>query len=274
VLCAGTACSAILAAFPALAAFHLWQISEVFSNSDGSVQFIELSTSSSGQTLTNNTQIKSTSTGHTFKFNANLSSDTVSPHTHLLLATAGFSSIAGAVAPDFPTIPLPSNFFNPAGDTITYVGTVTTPATFGSPGTTLPTDGIHSLSFPGATSHVNSPTNFAGNAGSVDLSAPTPTGDYNGNKTVDAADYTVWRDTLGQTVSPKGSGADGNANGTIDSADYTFWVSKFGTVLPGVGAGSRSASTVPEPSTTALLTMITMTVVGAYFVLRRLPTVQ
>jgi hypothetical protein len=252
VLCAAAAGAVILAASPATAFFHLWQISEVFSNSDGSVQFIELSTSSSSQTFTNGTQIKSSSTGHTFTFNANLSSDTVAPHTHLLLATENFGSIAGAVAPDFPTIFLPPNFFNPAGDTITYVGTITTPATFGpSPSTPLPTDGVHSLAFPGASSQVNSPTNFAGNAGSIFLSAPTPTGDYNGNNTVDAADYTVWRDTLGQTVSPKGSGADGNANGTIDNADYSFWVNHFGTVLPGAGAGAAAAA--PETPTLPLL---------------------
>ena len=52
---------------------------------------------------------------------------------------------------------------------------------------------------------------------------PAPTGDYNGDHVVDAADYTVWRDTLGQTVA-KGSGADGNADGTINSSDYSFWV--------------------------------------------------
>ncbi len=36
--------------------------------------------------------------------------------------------------------------------------------------------------------------------------APEPTGDYNGNTVVDAADYTVWRDTLGQMVANLGDG--------------------------------------------------------------------
>jgi hypothetical protein len=53
---------------PAGAAFHLWTISEVYSNSDGSVQFIELFTPSVGQTFTNGTQIKSN--GNTFTFPA------------------------------------------------------------------------------------------------------------------------------------------------------------------------------------------------------------
>jgi len=44
--------------------------------------------------------------------------------------------------------------------------------------------------------------------------------DYNG--IVDAADFTLWGDTLGDVV-PRGSGADGNYNGVIDIADYNFW---------------------------------------------------
>ena len=76
----------------------------------------------------------------------------------------------------------------------------------------------------------------------------TPTGDYNGNGTVDAADYTVWRDTFGQSVATAGDGADGDLSGTIDAGDYAFWKSNFGTVIP-PGAGSlASAGAVPEPT--------------------------
>ncbi len=45
-----------------------------------------------------------------------------------------------------------------------------------------------------------------------------PLGDYNQNGFVDAADYVVWRNTLGQIGA--GLAADGNNNGTIDAADY------------------------------------------------------
>jgi hypothetical protein len=75
---------------------------------------------------------------------------------------------------------------------------------------------------------------------------PQPTGDYNGNHTVDAADYTIWRDSLGQTI-PAGSGADGNDSGTVDAADYTFWANHFGVVAPGAATGQGAA--VPEPPT-------------------------
>lgn len=65
-------------------------------------------------------------------------------------------------------------------------------------------------------------------------------GDYNGDGLVDAADYTVWRDTFGQTVTAL-SGADGDGDGEIGQGDYDLWASRFGDA-PGV------ATAVPEPS--------------------------
>ena len=85
--------------------------------------------------------------------------------------------------------------------------------------------------------------------------APSPTGDYNGNQVVDAADYVVWRDTLTQSADPFGSGADGNANGTIDPGDYTFWRQNFGNMVAGsaTGGSAEHATVVPEPATIILL---------------------
>lgn len=51
-------------------------------------------------------------------------------------------------------------------------------------------------------------------------------GDYNKNGRVDAADYTLWRNTLGETVT-NGADADGNANGVIDQGDYDNWKANF-----------------------------------------------
>ena len=77
-------------------------------------------------------------------------------------------------------------------------------------------------------------------------------GDYNQNGTVDAADYTVWRNTLGQ--SGTGLAADGNGSGTIDAGDYNVWKLHFGETD---GAGSAGASTsqtaVPEPASLQLI---------------------
>ena len=56
------------------------------------------------------------------------------------------------------------------------------------------------------------------------LTPPLP-GDYNGDRLVDAADYTVWQDTLGSTTNLL---ADGNGNHGIDAGDLTVWSSHFG----------------------------------------------
>lgn len=74
---------------------------------------------------------------------------------------------------------------------------------------------------------------------------PALLGDYNENNVVDAADYIVWRHTLGTSV-PPGSGADGSGNGTIDQADYDVWRANFGNTAPpaaGAAAGGADAAT-------------------------------
>ena len=73
-------------------------------------------------------------------------------------------------------------------------------------------------------------------------------GDYNGNGSVDAADYTVWQDSIGETVT-NGTGADGVADGTINNLDYLFWKTQF----TNAGSGSGSGAAVPEPSSLALV---------------------
>jgi hypothetical protein len=78
------------------------------------------------------------------------------------------------------------------------------------------------------------------------------TGDYNGNGVVDAADYTRWRDTLGQMGA--GLAADGNGNGMIDAADYIFWQMNFGNHA-GSGAGATANAAVPEPESLLFLLM-------------------
>jgi hypothetical protein len=51
--------------------------------------------------------------------------------------------------------------------------------------------------------------------------------DYNQDGTVNAADYTVWRDNLSAAVTP-GTAADGSGNGRVDAGDYELWRSQFG----------------------------------------------
>ncbi len=78
-----------------------------------------------------------------------------------------------------------------------------------------------------------------------------PRGDYNQDGYVDAADYTVWRNTLGTSVAPF-SGADGSGNGVIDQDDYDAWKANFGAVAAGAGSASL-ASTPSAQSVTAEL---------------------
>lgn len=77
--------------------------------------------------------------------------------------------------------------------------------------------------------------------------------DYNQDGIVDGADYTVWRDSIGELV-PPATGADGNGDGIIDEGDYTFWKERFGTILNHIGTASSNA--VPEPSSMSLFAMI------------------
>jgi hypothetical protein len=84
-------------------------------------------------------------------------------------------------------------------------------------------------------------------------------GDYNGNGTVDAADYTIFRDNLGGNSSALGGNGSGAA--TVVQADYDLWKQNFAPS----GAGSSAA--VPEPCSLLLLAMGLSGV--AFVVLRR-----
>jgi probable HAF family extracellular repeat protein len=97
----------------------------------------------------------------------------------------------------------------------------------------------------------------------VNLAASSPTldGDYNGNGIVDAADYSVWRDHLGQSVTLPND----TTPGTMTQADYDVWKANFGNHA---GSGSGAGAAVPEP------TSLTMLVVGVLTIFsRRLRTV-
>jgi hypothetical protein len=82
--------------------------------------------------------------------------------------------------------------------------------------------------------------------------SPELLGDYNNNSSVDAGDYTVWRDTLSSTIDLRANGDNTGASASvIDLADYTFWKNHFGQSGSGSGAGANAA--VPEPATLLIL---------------------
>src|SRR5262249_36435 len=91
-------------------------------------------------------------------------------------------------------------------------------------------------------------------------------GDFNLDHRVDAADYTVWRDSLGAHV-VYGTGADGNGDGVVDMEDYQVWKSHFGQAAGGGGAGGFAH--VPEPTSITMLAIAAGSVSLASVVRRR-----
>lgn len=67
--------------------------------------------------------------------------------------------------------------------------------------------------------------------------------DFNGDGKVDAADYTVWRDTFGSITDLR---ADANGDSFVNRLDYDLWSGAYGFMQTG-------ASAVPEPTTAPLL---------------------
>ncbi|MEN1680161.1 MAG: hypothetical protein AAGJ46_11255 [Planctomycetota bacterium] len=75
------------------------------------------------------------------------------------------------------------------------------------------------------------------------IAAADPPGDYNDDGVVNAADFTIWRDSLGQSVTlPNDS-----TPGAVDAGDYAVWRVNFGQ-----SAASAAAAT-PEPGGVAVL---------------------
>lgn len=172
----------VLTAFPNIsqASFHLWRIKEVYSNVDGSVQFIELIVpgANNGETQLNGKTITVTKPGggtNTFTFDSNLVGST--GNKHLLIATPGFSLLPGAPVPDF-TLPC-GPFFDQGAASITInfaTGTDTmtilvTPTPFPTNGTNSINDSNFTAGMSTLTVATNSPTNFSGSTGTLALTA-------------------------------------------------------------------------------------------------------
>jgi len=148
----------------AYATFHLWDFNELFTNADGTIQFIELFTSFNGQQFASGESFLATQgvATHSFVFPSNTPAPTA--NHNLLVATAGFAALPGAPTPDF---------IMPDGFLFAPDGSVQNLAVFGPTITyaSLPTDGLMSLAGDGSTVAVNSPTNYAGDTGSIDVSS-------------------------------------------------------------------------------------------------------
>ena len=149
----------------AFASFHTFRIEQLFSNADGSVQFIVLNESGNfnGENFWAGRTLTSTHAGVTksFTFPANLPSSATAGK-RVLVATQGFAAL-GILTPNYV---IPNGFLATNGATVNYAG-----ADFVNYAS-LPTDGVNAISASGALMQ-NLATNFAGASASVPL-PPTP----------------------------------------------------------------------------------------------------
>jgi hypothetical protein len=164
VCCAAVGAAASLIGPQAQAAFHLWNIREIYTDASGTYQFIEFFCSTSSQNFLGGQSITVTPTGggapHTFTIPSNLAGDTAN---HAFLIATAAADAAGAPTPDFV---LPPNFLFPGGGTISFFGAN------GGTYTALPTDGNLSRTWADGNA-VNSPVNFAGQVGLVVVPEPS-----------------------------------------------------------------------------------------------------
>jgi PEP-CTERM motif len=78
----------------------------------------------------------------------------------------------------------------------------------------------------------------------VDVPTPGLPGDYNYDNRVDAADYVVWRKSLGTNI----LAGDGDGDGDVDANDYNVWRANFGKAT----LSAAAQAVVPEPTTAAM----------------------
>ena len=187
----------LVMARPAQGTFHDWEIKEVYTNVDGTIQFIELFTTSTLQQFTTGKEIKSINddTGDVKVFTFGGLTPAPTADHHLLLATKGFADLAGVVTPDFILDdgslfdPNEGFLFDPNG-TVNFVGADIVSYT------NIPTDGVMSLNFsfdiiPVVTSESNTPTNYAGDEGHIEVCAFSLAGDYNYDCRDDNLDFVI-----------------------------------------------------------------------------------
>ena len=148
--------SCVLGMIPcaATAGIHTWDVSEVFSNADGTVQFVELMEANGGNNEGNVGNGSITSNTQSFSWTNGAVSNTA--NRFYLLATQGFADLPGAPPPDaiIPAGSVP--FFDVTGDSVDFV--IYDTCTFGP----IPTDGIDSFDCVTSTTGVATPTNYAG----------------------------------------------------------------------------------------------------------------
>ncbi len=165
--------AATLLSLPAQASYHTYIIDELYSNADGTVQYVVLheSLGMNGENLLAGHTLTATHAGQdkSYTFVRDLPGDVCGYYscmpsptagTRVLIGTDGFTAL-GLVTPDYV---VPNGFLPIDGGTVNYAGVDA--VTFAA----LPTDGVNAL-YRDGTIRQNLAMNFARDAASVALSA-------------------------------------------------------------------------------------------------------
>jgi hypothetical protein len=84
-------------------------------------------------------------------------------------------------------------------------------------------------------------------------------GDFNNDGSVDAADYTVYRDNLGAAVTLPGDPTPGN----VTADDHAVWAANYGATAPAPSMAFAMAAAVPEPTTAVMVVLAAAGLAGA-----------
>jgi hypothetical protein len=160
------------------ATFHLWRITQLYSNADGTVQYVVLQAMASGQQFLAGHTITSTqgSSTHAYTFTQPLPGDSAeatgggiygggmaTSYKMMLIGTQGFAAL-NVVQPDYI---VPNGFLFTTNGSVNWGGGADV-FSYAS----LPTDGRFALNRDGSSS-TNAPMNFDGHMGTI---VSTPTG--------------------------------------------------------------------------------------------------
>jgi hypothetical protein len=147
----------------AIAGIHTWDVGEVFSNADGTIQFVELVEAGGGNGETGVSGGGVSSIAATKSFNWSGAPVVNTAFKRYLVASQSFANLTGAPTPDaiMPLSVLPF-FFSPASDRVSFLVYDSCPS-----GATsfagVPVNGVGSFNCESNTNQTtNSPTNYAG----------------------------------------------------------------------------------------------------------------
>jgi hypothetical protein len=159
------------------ATFHLWRITQLYSNADGTVQFVEFLALASGQEFVSGHTLKSSqgTTTRSYTVPTDLPGDSATSssdgyygmstsYKSFVIGTQGFAAL-NVVKPDYI---IPNGFLFTTNGQVNW-GEGADVFSYAS----LPTDGTQAL-FRGGSTGANSPLNFAGEFGTVTAAAAPP----------------------------------------------------------------------------------------------------